>query len=728
MPRESWQQDGLKNRVLPVGGLSNLPWSSGKEPPQSRSGFEQSLFDRMQSDHRQQERLFAKPHWRELPVSDPSPSQPASMVDRIDRDKPPLRSPSERLSRRESTPPDTPSQAAATPSRSEPSKRHDLSQQSAETKRHETRTPINNPRPRVAATPQESGAADAPEENNTSQDPRLLAPMMLQAMPAALSLLSGQLQNLEPASIPTLVAKNGFIQDALASEDLQGFLQTPQPLANLMTKLGFDEQTQMNFLNRQDSANPMLAPMALLDELGFDSQSVANELTMLASHLPIDGVNPYMLRAAALRQQDPMHPTETQGAISPKANLDQSMVPGKAMGLELQPTETKVTDPSLLTLPPDATEPSDVRLKGASHSFLRAEEIPASLAPDGGIPGSETSQNILSEAAASNESIPIAEAREPSETTSTLGELVSLSSEDPMQKIEADWRQDSIVEWQSPSQDPVSDSVQLTENTLQNTQDLQQLQADNLQEAADNANPDELGNLFSPNKINQANPNKISSEQALSAISKDAISSIADPGSTGQDLRGDTKSSSSQMDWQWQQMRAPGSAPSSSTSEASAPAASSRPQQSASEWVGRLVDKAQMMVKEGGGSIRVDLGDSNFGKVDIALDVKDKNIELKIVAANDQARDALVADLPRLKEALSQQNLDLRVVEVGTRNQQQWSGSSSDGGQHQGHHSFQSEERFSNNGFSRFTESRFQSKSYRPMHASNPSGKIAVRV
>ena len=45
------------------------------------------------------------------------------------------------------------------------------------------------------------------------------------------------------------------------------------------------------------------SPEQILDALGVDSQSVLSELKLLQGYLNTDGLNPYMVRSAALRGQ-----------------------------------------------------------------------------------------------------------------------------------------------------------------------------------------------------------------------------------------------------------------------------------------------------------------------------------------------------------------------------------------------------------------------------------------
>ncbi|MBF0440712.1 MAG: flagellar hook-length control protein FliK [Oligoflexales bacterium] len=92
----------------------------------------------------------------------------------------------------------------------------------------------------------------------------------------------------------------------------------------------------------------------------------------------------------------------------------------------------------------------------------------------------------------------------------------------------------------------------------------------------------------------------------------------------------------------------------------------------------RIVKNASMMIKEGGGSIKIDLGSKELGDINLAIQVKDNNLDLRIVADSDKVREIIAGDLPRLRESLSEQKLNLNQVEIGLGGGRQWSASLTD--------------------------------------------------
>ena len=142
-----------------------------------------------------------------------------------------------------------------------------------------------------------------------------------------------------------------------------------------------------------------------------------------------------------------------------------------------------------------------------------------------------------------------------------------------------------------------------------------------------------------------------------------------------------------------------------------------------------VLDSASMLVKDGGGSIRIDIGNKELGSVDLAVEVKDNKVDIKIVAASPQAREMLATELPKLRESLQTQNLNLSKVEIGLTGGSSWT--SSDGRSSQRDSASQSEEIFGVSG-----TGRKPSKSYRQVNSVQnlqpqvitDGGSIKVRV
>lgn len=79
----------------------------------------------------------------------------------------------------------------------------------------------------------------------------------------------------------------------------------------------------------------------------------------------------------------------------------------------------------------------------------------------------------------------------------------------------------------------------------------------------------------------------------------------------------------------------------------------------------KIADEATVMVRQGGGSVRLALGNAEIGRLDVAISLNDDRVDLRVMAATDHVRDMINKELPALKDALSVQSLNLGSVEVG---------------------------------------------------------------
>jgi hypothetical protein len=92
--------------------------------------------------------------------------------------------------------------------------------------------------------------------------------------------------------------------------------------------------------------------------------------------------------------------------------------------------------------------------------------------------------------------------------------------------------------------------------------------------------------------------------------------------------------------------------------------------------VQNVIDRATVLVKDGGGTVRLDLGSPELGHLEMAIKMQDDRVDLRVMTASDRVRDVVMADLARLRDALQVQNVQLGNVDVGVggRNPQAFAG------------------------------------------------------
>jgi flagellar hook-length control protein FliK len=79
----------------------------------------------------------------------------------------------------------------------------------------------------------------------------------------------------------------------------------------------------------------------------------------------------------------------------------------------------------------------------------------------------------------------------------------------------------------------------------------------------------------------------------------------------------------------------------------------------------KILGHAQMMVKNGGGSMRVDVEAPGIGKVDVAINLINNQLDVRIITSSEQARDIIAKEVAGLRDGLTQQGISLRGLEVG---------------------------------------------------------------
>lgn len=84
------------------------------------------------------------------------------------------------------------------------------------------------------------------------------------------------------------------------------------------------------------------------------------------------------------------------------------------------------------------------------------------------------------------------------------------------------------------------------------------------------------------------------------------------------------------------------------------------------EFLEKIQNKIKMMTKDNKSSAVIDLSSKESGQLSLAIQVDNDKVNLRIISSSDRVRSMLNADMLKLQEALSHQNLRLNDVELGT--------------------------------------------------------------
>ncbi len=551
----------------------------------------------------------------------------------------------------------------------------------------------------LSVTPGQAAGLEAQPLDTAPEDWRLQLQQMVAAAGGAelflqqnpsLALLSGRLELIEPAQIPALVAQNPLLQNIVGAPQSSVALETPMPLDQSLQILGLNPhavQTQTNApLTVQMSSNDAEAPVRIgevLQELGLDLPRLTQEGDLLKDNLSVDGLQPYMQRAERLRAslgmpiEMPLPANLSQATPSLESvpitgvplsknlqarSIDQDLIMN-AQNLPQEPEALLWTQlPGSQTLVPltvvEETPESSLFLTQTDAFLFDPKSAPKpfdSLLPDSPVPDSL--------AGPPKTDIP---------TVFTAVPRAPIVAQDPFLAMSQAWNPNTVqtvvkdeLNWQElPIKSPESGPI--PHHSLDELMSRQLLQAPDagLRLESAPAPQEKFGLEFSP----------------LAVSLQDASNSGDGKNSdfSGQNREQALSQDQNQLFMPTTANQAP--TPKAFTIQPGA-TASPLPPGPTQQAMQNIFDNSSMMIKDGGGSIRIDLGSKEMGPLDLALDIHDKTVEIRIITHSSQARDALVQELPRLKESLLQHHLNLDKVEIGLSNSSAWSQSSANGQQ-----------------------------------------------
>jgi flagellar hook-length control protein FliK len=439
-----------------------------------------------------------------------------------------------------------------------------------------------------------------------------------------LDIMSGDYSKFNPKDIPAMVFKNDFIRNALASGDIDDFLSKPAPLQLILDEL--KASTTSLTLPGVDM-NQITTPKEILTALGIDASQISSELHLLQKTLGLSEELP-------LAANQPAAKSESEEKTKSTKPVEREPIASQPINPSIKPSEEKPTGRAPVR--PDMT----VARQPTANAEVKISK-------------NETSDH---------KAVPTAR--------------ISRSEVDPFAAIK-------------------DDAKALHTLTMQPTAKIQASQA-TVQPAA--ISPDNIGiGATAPNisetiqakgaasasreSIPAASTSVVSKPQLQDFLARFEIETNQQPAiqigtmdsapseSTDQDANAGFEGFNSPEFGSPSLTQSPSKTPSSFTSlmDVPTPEHASLPQ--------KIMDNASMLVKDGGGSIRLDFTTAEFGKVDVAIDVKGDQVDVRILSPHESTRDAIALELNRLKDSLGSHNLNLGKVEFGLANHNQSSNS-----------------------------------------------------
>lgn len=585
---------------------------------------------------------------------------------------------------------------------------------------------------------------------------------------AILAFVTGNLDKLDPEALPSIVQGSLWIKEAVSSQDVSAFMETPMTIGDLSQLLELDQ----GLLNKASTAgldpSKVVTPMEFLTALGLNPAQVTTELKNLQQRLPVEGIKPYIERARAAAAKaagndesnvdsknievsqdstptlkptelgdesakptlrDPVVPENFSSAVAnpPQSStpINMAQVNQNAANANLKPSsmaKAQVASPArtglagaipLITSPIKASaapiakaqtfsDPSDSLLAQAMTSGLNII-TPASTLEMSSTDRSNPQQNVsdLLTAQSPLDSMAALDAMKFMTASMTNGDLNSVGSLDsagqlaprdhfaemglemsPESKINVDFggngtTQRSLQEHllarglnlQTVNQSQTAVSVQSAQASLQ----AQTVSAKNIgtmenasQEQAEAPSAELKTNPLQQNTPSYLGTNINPETQAITSLRDKSFGggSFSDS-EDSQDLSGQLSDRASNVQTSFSQglQDSLGARDTDSiTSGKLDGAAKSGPKETLST---KIFNHAQMMFKNGGGSMRLDMEAPGIGKINVAINLNNNNLDIRIITPSDQARDMITKEVTGLREGLIQQGISLRGLEVG---------------------------------------------------------------
>jgi len=454
------------------------------------------------------------------------------------------------------------------------------------------------------------------------------------------SLLTGHLEKLVPQQIPNIVSESKFLNAALSSDNISEYLDTKQPLEKLMDLFGLDSSVVEGQVSQD-----MVSPRELLKKAGIDPSRVAVEMGLLKDNLPLSGLTTYMIRAAKLRGAHNITNQNIPKAGPPIDSVETSSsdavikTDSKVPVLSDAPTEKFKGD----VVVPSGRIPVEDNLLGVKSpgemKVIPTKEADISLARP------ESSQEIVR----SNESLRVRSdlnLRPDFESQKSLGLLSGLNlntSENDAVQITDVMPAMNIENIRDDAAPP-----DLLSNNNQENMFLGKNLGANLASNVKQAKP-----LDTATNLERMIAAQIEFQEPISDSNlggKGGNQSQADQGFLG------NNKVNPELSWN-QSVVGNGE-----KFEITEPTLAS----STDSFVpvkNEIVKHSQMLLQNGGGTVKLNLDTKELGAVEISLDVQNDTVGMKLLVASDQAKEMLVQDMSKLRDALNSHNLDLKNVE-----------------------------------------------------------------
>lgn len=537
---------------------------------------------------------------------------------------------------------------------------------------------------------------------------------------AVLAFVTGRLEKLDPESLPGLITDSMLIKQAMASGDVAKFMQTPMAIGELANLLELDQ----SLINKASTAgldpNKLVMPKDFINALGLDAGRVTTELSILQQKLPADGIASYVERAKALIANAGKTLNSNNGVASDSklgkdgaAVLAGQKTPSGSAEKLTGPTTGKlpeeITAPIEIPVPQNLSNQQSINLAGLSQAAqnqnvaIRGNNPVLDQSAISGKLGNLSQSNQRSSfdpadllaAEALGSGIQISQILSQKTTPTNLVNnsqtetLSDLNSDESVGFNTESLKFDFVGE--TVTSDPYREMGRLIDSTTAtkiefggdgiNQRSIEEhllargLDSANVQKQSFNFEAAPLDNLRGESLEDlKDSPSNFAQEFQLNVTQENipTVSPMKEMSFTSggfNDREPSQENSSGLFSEQASDISSSlskGTLEARETGEVFTSKLADAPKPSAKDSISsKIFNHAQMMFKNGGGSMRLDMEAPGIGKVDVAINLINNQLDVRIVTASEQARDMISKEVVGLRDGLSQQGISLRGLEVG---------------------------------------------------------------
>jgi flagellar hook-length control protein FliK len=538
-----------------------------------------------------------------------------------------------------------------------------------------------------------------------------------------LAFVTGHLEKLDPETLPALVTDSALIKQAISANEVAQFMQTPMTIGDLTALLELD-QTLINKASQAGlDPSKLVTPKEFFQALGLDAGRIASELSILKQKLPSEGISSYVQRAKALAANaDKNLLQSTVASAANKLNKEtiSDLTSGqKSAGDVKDRVSSEVSNtagpepiPQVIDQSVAANAKNELTMNAAGLAQFAQKNVsglskkPAAVSQQ---PSTQISNMTLNTELATNRKMmdpgDLLAAQEiysgqkltalagQSETkdklldASSSGELdgALLTTDTP----NLDLISFTELSGQDIAKDPYLELGRLMESTSATKVDfggdginqrsleehlissglnvaLQQNSevASGKTKAFEMPSSEEPRDFFAGEPFQDLQANlfqetpagiKTSSESSFANLDFSQGESFQDEASSFLEQNTDVTINSGKQ-----------TVDNFKSGEVFADKVSETPKAPAKDSIAsKIMGQAQMMFKNGGGSMRLDVEAPGIGKVDVAINLINNQLDVRIITASEQARDMISKEVSGLRDGLIQQGISLRGLEVG---------------------------------------------------------------